>query len=255
MPCTFCSEEKVVAKGLCRNCYYRKRRTGTLEYKCKGKSLLACSFEGCDSPHVARGYCEAHYRTLRKHGDVISPFGYGEREKHPLYRSWVWQQRVSERRVSAWNDFWEFVASVPAKPSPKHRAKRYDVEAPWGPDNFYWKDFGKKAESAVVAARIWRNKNRLKGKGYDLNKSHGISFKTYLEMYDRQKGRCFICDTKGKSFSQKVGVTLAVDHCHKGKQIRALLCPLCNMGLGCFKDSSALLTKAAAYLVTHKLQP
>lgn len=257
MPCTFCSEEKVVAKGLCRNCYYRKRRTGTLEYKRKGKSPLACSFEGCDSPHVARGYCEAHYRTLRKHGDVISPFGYGEREKHELYPLWTRQTRTKDGRVKEWNDFWQFVADVPPRPSRNHKGMRHDVHKPCGPENFFWQEFGEKGAGAKLAARVLRKRHPLRYKSYSLKKQYGITVNKYLEMYERQGGLCAICGAHGESYASNTGrvTTLAVDHCHAGKQIRALLCPLCNKGLGCFKDSSKLLTKAVQYLASHELQP
>lgn len=41
---------------------------------------------------------------------------------------------------------------------------------------------------------------------------------------------------------------LVVDHCHKSKQIRGLVCHRCNVGLGYFRDDPELLRAAAAYL-------
>ena len=41
---------------------------------------------------------------------------------------------------------------------------------------------------------------------------------------------------------------LAVDHCHKTKEIRGLLCQNCNFMLGHFKDDPLLLNSAAKYL-------
>jgi len=54
---------------------------------------------------------------------------------------------------------------------------------------------------------------------------------------------CDICQQKCPS-----GNNLALDHNHKTKEIRGLLCVNCNRGLGNFKDSILLLGKAIEYL-------
>lgn len=30
-----------------------------------------CSVDGCENPHIARGWCDTHYRRWRKHGDPL----------------------------------------------------------------------------------------------------------------------------------------------------------------------------------------
>lgn len=101
---------------------------------------MKCQHEECTKPKVAKGYCGAHYSHFVKYGTPISPFGYGERRKHPLYGAWQWQGRVKEGRVERWSDFWQFVADVKPRPSPRHWARRYDEKAPYGPENFYWQE-------------------------------------------------------------------------------------------------------------------
>jgi hypothetical protein len=50
---------------------------------------------------------------------------------------------------------------------------------------------------------------------------------------------CMIC---------KATDNLKVDHCHKTRRLRCVLCNSCNRGLGFFKDDATLLKRAALYL-------
>jgi hypothetical protein len=73
-------------------------------------------------------------------------------------------------------------------------------------------------------------------------KEYGISEEEYGAMLRRQRGRCGICKRKpGKR-------RLCVDHCHKTGQVRGLLCPKCNCGIGFYQDDPRLTRAAAAYL-------
>ena len=63
----------------------------------------------------------------------------------------------------------------------------------------------------------------------------------YNELEQRSGGRCQICRDP---FSR----TPAIDHCHKTKRVRGLLCSACNTGLGNFRDDPAVLQQALAYL-------
>ena len=252
MPCSFCGSEKVAAKGLCANCYYRLKRTGSLEYKRKGKLQEQCSVEGCEQLSVAKTFCQKHYMLSLKYGEPVSSFGYGDRKKHPLYETWRYQVRVKEGRVPEWSDFWVFVDAVGAHPSEQHRARRLDIRRPWGPDNFIWHLSVGSTDTRKEYQRIWRSKNNLKNKGYDLKRGYGISLAEYMEMYEAQKGCCALCGTHKEIYSSEHGrsETLVVDHCHAKGHIRGLLCADCNKGLGSFKDSVEVLEKAKAYLLT-----
>ena len=79
------------------------------------------------------------------------------------------------------------------------------------------------------------------------SKKAGVSLtlEEYEAMLAKQNGVCAICGSPPKKKS------LAIDHCHANKKIRALLCDSCNYGLGCLKDNPELLEKAAAYLRLH----
>lgn len=74
-------------------------------------------------------------------------------------------------------------------------------------------------------------------------KSYNITLLEYNTLYVKQKGMCAICEN-----TCITGKNLAIDHDHKTKTVRGLLCINCNKGLGHFKDSLPLLKKAINYL-------
>lgn len=78
-----------------------------------------------------------------------------------------------------------------------------------------------------------------------LMKNYGISVFQYMKMYEDQSGVCVIC----KRHEDK----LVVDHDHKTKKVRALLCSSCNSGLGLFGDNPDIMRKAANYVTHHRL--
>lgn len=83
----------------------------------------------------------------------------------------------------------------------------------------------------------------------NLKRKYGISDGQYREMLSAQNGQCAICgtlDPKGRNGQ------FHIDHDHDTGKIRALLCNLCNHGLGAFRDKTELLSKAIDYLNHHK---
>lgn len=69
-----------VSSGYCRVHYYQFRRTGTVfPIRPRGVPLhVGCRETGCDQPHFARGWCQAHHRQLwiryAKYGITIEWF-------------------------------------------------------------------------------------------------------------------------------------------------------------------------------------
>ena len=193
-----------------------------------------------------------HYKRLLRRGDVEfgRPADWGRRANHPLMDSWAHMGR-SGGRDAQWEDFWVFVADVGEKPSPKHQLRRQDFKKPWGQSNWYWceplsdegKPEGKVARAAY--AKKWRAKNPMLAKASYLKTRFGITLGDYDRMLAEQDGGCAICGRADPNFS------LAVDHCHKTKRVRQLLCTKCNQGLGHFRDDPALLLRAIEYLARH----
>lgn len=77
----------------------------------------------------------------------------------------------------------------------------------------------------------------------NLIKNYGINADQYDAMLKEQNNVCAICNKE-----EMCDRILAVDHCHKSKKVRGLLCTNCNMALGKFQDNIDYLKKAIEYM-------
>ncbi len=81
-------------------------------------------------------------------------------------------------------------------------------------------------------------------------KKFGINSLEYELLYEKQDGKCAICNNpetandKNKSELR----SLAVDHDLVTGKVRGLLCTNCNIGLGHLKDNVSILEEAINYL-------
>lgn len=95
-------------------------------------------------------------------------------------------------------------------------------------------------------------KNKIKNsdyyKNYQLNRIYGLSLEEYNELFNKQEGKCAICETHQSELEK----ALVVDHNHVTGEIRGLLCSPCNLGIGNLKDSIDLLLKSISYLNRYK---
>lgn len=91
----------------------------------------------------------------------------------------------------------------------------------------------KRASVHPVRRAIYRRKTR-----------YGITEEQFKGFLKKQNNKCAIClkelDQDRKMF--------CVDHCHKTKIVRGLLCSRCNWGLGSFLDNTDSLKKAIEYI-------
>lgn len=86
---------------------------------------------------------------------------------------------------------------------------------------------------------------RDKNREAKLRHRYGITLDQYNSMFKSQRGKCKIC----KDFMLN---SAHIDHCHKTKSVRGLLCGPCNRGLGCFLDNLYRLKSAVKYLRRSK---
>ena len=76
---------------------------------------------------------------------------------------------------------------------------------------------------------------------------YGISLLEYENILDAQNTRCKICNVIFNSYPETT-TKPCIDHNHKTKKIRGIICTLCNTGIGMFRDSADNLEKAAVYI-------
>ena len=79
-------------------------------------------------------------------------------------------------------------------------------------------------------------------------KKLGCSPERYAELLQEQNGRCAICRGVNRG-----GRRLAVDHCHKSSEVRALLCTRCNVVIGLVEENTLLLDYLRDYICLHLL--
>ena len=87
--------------------------------------------------------------------------------------------------------------------------------------------------------------NPLQRRKKRLYKNYRITPEYYNNLFIEQEGKCAICGTHQDNLKRP----LAVDHNHKTKKIRGLLCINCNAGIGYLKEDYHILLKAVEYLL------
>lgn len=94
------------------------------------------------------------------------------------------------------------------------------------------------------AQEAWRVNNKDKMWSNNLKNKYGITADQYRELFQKQEGKCAICDRHQDEFK----IRLAVDHNHITREIRGLLCAYCNHRLlGRHRDGT-ILRKMADYV-------
>lgn len=102
--------------------------------------------------------------------------------------------------------------------------------------------------------RLWKINNAHRYKNTTLKRNYNITLEEYNELLKKQNNCCSICKNKETEVNERSGKSkdLSVDHCHKTKKVRGLLCKSCNKALGLFKDSIDILQSSIDYLISTK---
>lgn len=93
-----------------------------------------------------------------------------------------------------------------------------------------------------------RTRKGSKVRRFLLKQKYGLTLEIYESMLRAQSNQCCICKCLLKFSGHRTTATACVDHCHETKRVRGILCNGCNITIGKFRDSAALLREAADYL-------
>lgn len=107
-----------------------------------------------------------------------------------------------------------------------------------------WRDNNPERERANRVRYRLENKDAIRAKRR--RKAYGTCGR---DLREKQGDLCAVCARDLKALPDK---HLHIDHDHKTGRVRGLLCHWCNVGIGKFFDSAAVLRKAADYLEKHK---
>jgi Autographiviridae endonuclease VII len=99
----------------------------------------------------------------------------------------------------------------------------------------------------IENTRIWRAANKQRhddnARRSDVRKKYGLSLEEYRAL---KFGK--VCQACGSS------IKLCLDHCHKTRKIRGILCVSCNLALGLLDDSTARIDGLLKYLSLAEIE-
>lgn len=81
-----------------------------------------------------------------------------------------------------------------------------------------------------------------------IEKKYGITIDDYEKLRLQQNDSCAICGLT----EEENGKLLAIDHNHKTKKVRELLCSGCNLIVGALKEDANLCLKIKFYIEKHE---
>jgi Recombination endonuclease VII len=118
-------------------------------------------------------------------------------------------------------------------------------------------------EERRTANVLWRKRNKTRNRAkqlqwkkehpdqlkknerrHHLKQRYGLAHEDYEKLLRAQDGKCGICGRDKPTAGKGRTKHWYIDHDHKTKQVRGLLCYKCNTGLGQFNDDIWLLVNA-----------
>ena len=250
-------DKQVRSLNLCNAHYQRMYLYGRTE-RAYGKRVGAvCSVDGCEKSVKGKGLCPSHYQLYLRYGKPEKLVA-KRITKHPLYIIW-WQRKKDGNLCEEWKDFSVFVDAVGERPAKNFALVRLHDE-PYGPNNFEWREHLQRKEGESIKAfnaRQWASQRKAKPlseRARHYPRNFGITLEQYEDMVKAQNNLCAICEKPELQIDHRTGNIrrLAVDHNHKTKKVRDLLCRRCNQTIGHFEEDLNLLEAMKNYLIKHK---
>lgn len=104
-------------------------------------------------------------------------------------------------------------------------------------------------EQNTEAVKRYRADNRQKNHRQEISRKYGVDLEWFDKQIAKQSNSCFCCKRKFE-WTDKQN-TPHVDHCHKSKKVRGILCNRCNTVLGLCFDNKELFKNLIGYLECH----
>jgi hypothetical protein len=222
-----CSRPIYLKRDPLCNAHYLQMRAGkpfTTPRNTTPAASLTCSFEPCDRPQAAKGFCTSHYAQQRVGKELVPLYGYQRQRGTLAHRDSQGRKECVQCR--GWHDEASFGPSK--KNSDGLRSECRDCR-----QNFYFANREK-----LIEARVLRHFN--------------ITIEDRDRMLDQQGGKCATCRTDEPGAKGWV-----IDHDHSccpeagrscGDCIRGILCSRCNLTLGLVNDDPDILDSLKQYL-------
>jgi hypothetical protein len=216
------NEARYKSTCLCQKHYLRFRRHGSFDLIKVKEVQKKCSVTDCDNFRKANGLCTKHYSRQRRLGSTNL-------------------KTIKTKKQLLVAEGKSFCPSC-------NKIKPID--------NFY-KDSYATLGIAIYCKECSSKKGRLiysssksKRKNYEYRKLYNISLDDYNKMLKDQDEKCLICHKKFGTQSRSIHV----DHDHKTKKVRGLLCSKCNPLLGLCDDNVLILEEAIKYIKKYSSQ-
>ena len=95
-------------------------------------------------------------------------------------------------------------------------------------------------------------KGKVCRRNHYLQRNYNITLEQYDELLEQQNGVCAICKNPETAKNQFGVLRLAVDHNHKTRKVRGLLCQRCNFVIGHSYEDVSILLEAAIYIEKNR---
>jgi Autographiviridae endonuclease VII len=76
----------------------------------------------------------------------------------------------------------------------------------------------------------------------------GLTANDINSIIDAQDGKCIICFVQFNQQHKYCAEWPCIDHNHTTNEVRGVICSQCNKGIGCFKESTEVMSRAIGYL-------
>lgn len=196
--------------------------------------MKLCSVKGCCRKYLAKGYCEMHYRRVRRYGSTELSKDHCSKRKYKGKCKITGCNNKSEKGNFCLPHYKENKNRIHREWYKRNKKKKIKQSLEYA--------MGKGKENHKRSYKKWAKANPDKLASGSLRYTCGIDLKDKENLYKAQNGCCALCGDYIKIED------MCVDHDHETGIVRGLLCHRCNRGLGQFKDDIKLLKKAFDYL-------